>query len=183
MPMNNLFLYRLALVAGKMALLLINLVQPIWSVVHPLLWVILGGYCLLILAGQSWPISPLNQVHQSRWMLLVDLLVWGAFFAALQGVTNPLIWCLLIPAVLSALSQGVSFTWFIAVLANALYGVLWWLSPHLIEHSDQGAMMQQHITGMWLGFMAVSVLLNWVTTTLMQRLAAKIRALLQYEKP
>lgn len=182
MPMNNLFLYRLAMVSGQVTLLSVNQFQTIWSSVPAVIWWACGAYFILIMCLSCGPWERLAHAQQSRWMLLVDLLLWGGFFAAVQGVSNPLIWCLLLPAVLSALSQSVGFTWLLTASANALYGLLWWGSPKLIDHADHDPSMQQHITGMWLGFMAVSVLLTWVTTALMQRLAQKNEALRRYEQ-
>lgn len=176
--MNKLFLYRLMLITGQLLLLVANVIWPMWPQVGWSLWLICGVYLLLVLVVQSWQ----PQVHLNRAMIGVDLLLWGLYFYHLQGVSNPLIWCLLIPAVLSALSQGVRFTWLVTALANSLYLLLWWVSGDSELHRGHGEVMQQHVTGMWLGFIAVSMLLTWVTTQLMQRIRQKNAAIIAYEK-
>ncbi|MCX7553009.1 HAMP domain-containing sensor histidine kinase [Marinicella sp. S1101] len=184
--MNKLFIYRLTLIVAQLCLLLVNHIWSFWADMGWQVWVLCGSYLVLTLVLQI----ATAKYHQNRYMLMVDLLHWSGFFYFLGGVTNPLIWCLLIPSVLSALSQSVKFTWLISLLANLAYGLLWWLGADSMDvvfggaHGEHihGNMMQQHITGMWLGFIAVSVLLTWVTTTLMQRLNAKNQTLLDYEK-
>lgn len=184
--MNKLFAYRLTLIVAQLCLLMVNHIWPFWADMGWQVWLLCGSYLLLTMV--LWLVAV--KYHQNRGMLVVDLLHWSGFFYLLGGVTNPLIWCLLIPSVLSALSQSVPFTWLISLLANLAYGLLWWLgadSMGVVSGGAHGAhihgnMMQQHITGMWLGFIAVSVLLTWVTTTLMQRLNVKNQTLLDYEK-
>ncbi len=176
--MNKLFLYRLILITGQLLLLVVNVIWPIWPHVGWSLWLVCGLYLVLVLALQNWQ----PQVHLSRTMIGLDLLLWGLYFYHLDGVSNPLIWCLLIPAVLSALSQNVKFTWLVTAMANLLYLILWWISSDSELHQGHGQMMQQHVTGMWLGFIAVSVLLTWVTTQLMLRIRQKNAAIIAYEK-
>ncbi len=177
--MNNLFKYRLILIIGQLCLLAANQLWPFWLGVDPEVWLICALYLVAIVVLQI----TYSQAHQSRFMVALDLFLWAGYFYFLDGVSNPLIWCLLIPSVLSALSQSVPFTWLVTLLANGLYLSLWALTAQSTgQHSMHDTMMQKHITGMWLGFIAVSVLLTWVTTTLMQRINNKNKALLTFEK-
>ncbi|MFC3194528.1 ATP-binding protein [Marinicella sediminis] len=157
---------------------MINQWQAFWPQGHFILWLVCATYLLLqpviLLINASWQRSP--------WLLVTDLLVWGLFFAVLGGVSNPLIWCLLLPSVLSALSQTPGFTWCLTVLANLVYGGLWKLAAHHSVNHHHDTMMAEHITGMWLGFVGVSLLMTWVTTTLMRRIHEKNAALLALEK-
>ncbi len=180
--MNNLFFYRLAIITGQVALMIVNVFWPLWSPVNVILWLACVGYFSTLIFVQIGLKNQSDEVHQKSSFLLLDLLMWGLFFYFLNGVSNPLIWCLLIPSVLSALSQQVSFTWLLTLLANVTYLLLWWLTPAESIHAGHGDSMQQHITGMWLGFIAVSFLLTWATTTLMQRLDAKNESIINFEK-
>lgn len=176
--MNHLFQFRLSLILAQLLLLMVNLKWPIWSNVSHYLLAICLLYLLLIIVLQ-W----LNcEQHQKAYMVLVDLLLWAVFFAFLDGVSNPLIWCLLIPTVLSSLSQSPSFTWLLTLCSNLVYLWLWYLGIHEAQHPGHGPMMANHIVGMWLGFIMVSLLLTWATTTLMNRIKAKNQSLIQLEQ-
>jgi two-component system sensor histidine kinase RegB len=176
--MNQLFLFRLIITMAQLALLVVNHWLKFWPDVGPLVWLLCGAY-LVIQGLMQWQVA---HWHRSRILLLVDLLAWAVFFVFLGGVSNPLIWCLLLPVVLSALSQSSGFTWLLTGLSNAVYGWLWWMAAHQPVTGHHSAMMAEHLTGMWLGFIAISGLLSWVTTTLMNRIHAKNRALLAMEK-
>jgi two-component system sensor histidine kinase RegB len=176
--MNHLFLFRLSLILGQSILLIVNEIWVIWPVTSRYLWLVCVIYLLLIVSLQ-W-VKP--KLHQSRSMILIDLLLWGAFFAFLDGVSNPLIWCLLIPTVLASLSQSPVFTWLMTWMSNLVYLALWNLNANDLSHDGHGAMMENHIIGMWLGFIAISLLLTWVTTTLMNRIKSKNLALIAIEQ-
>ncbi len=176
--MNQLFQFRLSLILGLLLLLAINNIWPIWPQVSLWLSVFCCLYLLLTVVSQWWQ----PQWHQNPMMIVVDLLLWSVFFACLQGVSNPLIWCLLIPTVLASLSQSTSFTWLVTLASNLVYLWLWYLGVHDVSDQHHGSMMANHITGMWLGFIFVSFLLSWATTRLMYRIKVKNLALLKFEQ-
>jgi len=176
--MNHLFQFRLSLILGQLLLLMINAKWSIWPDVSPYL-VVIGVLYLLLIIVLQWVD---NAQHQYAYMVLVDLLLWAAFFAFLDGVGNPLIWCLLIPTVLASLSQSPLFTWLVTLCSNLVYLWLWYIGVHQSAHHNHDTMMANHIVGMWLGFIIVSLLLTWATTTLMNRIKAKNNSLIRLEQ-
>ena len=166
------------MILGQLLLLASNYKWRIWPDVSMYLWMICLGYLIFIVL-----LNKINSAaHQHAAMLFIDLLLWAAFFAFLDGVSNPLIWCLLLPALLASLSQSPAFTWVMTILSNLLYLGLWKLGVHEQSLGVHGAMMSNHIMGMWLGFIVISLLLTWVTTTLMVRLKNKNQALIAIEQ-
>lgn len=176
--MNHLFQFRLLLILSQLVLLLVNEKWVLLSMTDGKLWLVCLFYLLLVVILQ-W-LKP--KFHQSRGMIFIDLMLWAAFFALLDGVSNPLIWCLLIPTVLACLSQSPAFTWLVTWLANLIYLGLWYLSSHAMSHEGHGVMLENHIFGMWLGFIAISLLITWVTTTLMIRIKSQNQTLITIEK-
>lgn len=176
--MKQIYIFRLSLVLGQLMLLLLNQQWQFWPQISH--YLVLA--CLTYLLAINWIFWFKRQWHQSPYMILMDLLLWAAFFAFLDGVSNPLIWCLLLPTVLSSLSQKPVFTWFITVLSNLVYMWLWSLGVHVSSHGHHGAMMANHINGMWFGFVVISLLLTWVTTTLMNRIRKQNKAMIAIEQ-
>lgn len=176
--MKQIYIFRLSLVLGQLMLLLLNQQWQFWPQISH--YLVLA--CLTYLLAINWIFWFKRQWQQSPYMILMDLLLWAAFFAFLDGVSNPLIWCLLLPTVLSSLSQKPVFTWFITVLSNLVYMWLWSLGVHVSSHGHHGAMMANHINGMWLGFVVISLLLTWVTTTLMNRIRKQNKAMIAIEQ-
>ena len=176
--MNHLFKFRVSLISSQLLLLLINSQWLIWPDVSNYLMLFCFGYLLFVIAIQ-WHDS---QHQQKSFMVVVDLMLWAVFFAFLDGVSNPLIWCLLIPTVLAALSQSTAFTWLMTFCSNMVYLWLWYMGNNSAEHQHHNTMMANHVLGMWLGFIVVSLLLTWVTTTLMNRIKVKNESLLKFEQ-
>jgi two-component system sensor histidine kinase RegB len=176
--MSHLLLFRLIITTAQLLLLTVN--QWFLSVYQPApwLWLVCGGYLLVLLVLQ-WRTA---ERLRSRWLLVCDLGLWAVFLSQSGGVSSPIIWCLLLPSVLSALSQSMRFTWLLTVLANLVYGCLWRFNTEQPMAGHHGEMMAEHITGMWLGFIATSVILTWVTTALMHRIQQKNEALRALEK-
>jgi two-component system sensor histidine kinase RegB len=176
--MNHLFKFRVLLIISQLLLLLINSKWSIWPDVSNDLLLICFGYLLFVIVLQWHD----GQHQQQPFMVVVDLMLWAVFFAFLDGVSNPLIWCLLIPTVLAALSQSTAFTWLMTLCSNMVYLWLWYMGNNPTEHHLHNSIMANHVLGMWLGFIVVSLLLTWVTTTLMNRIKAKNQSLLKFEQ-
>ncbi|KAA3638711.1 MAG: sensor histidine kinase [Proteobacteria bacterium] len=119
----------------------------------------------------------------SKSLLVVDLAAWIVFFALLDGVSNPLIWCLMLPIMLAGLSQSIGFTWIMTLLSNLSYVVLWVLTPMPDTGMHNGhEPFNAHVLGMWVGFVLISNLLTYITTQLMKTIHDKNRQLLAIEQ-
>ena len=175
--MNSLFSYRLIVAIGLMAILLLNTQFDFWTSSTHWGW-------LLALVYLTW--ICLNRLltekgHEKGLPIWIDLIVWSVFFALNQGVSNPLIWCLLLPPLVAAIKQSQLFSWMTTLGANVAY-LLWWYLQDQINPHGHHQMMQSHVVGMWLGFIAISLMLTWVVTTLMAQLRQKNEAILTLQQ-
>ncbi len=136
-------------------------------------------YLLLVMVSYFW----LPRHALSKWQLLLDLAVWIAFFALLNGISNPLIWCLMLPILLAGLSQSIGFTWLMALLSNLSYVLLWFITPKSADAIHAGhEPFNAHVIGMWVGFVLISLLISYITTRLMQVIHRKNRQLVAIEQ-
>jgi len=175
---NQLLIFRTLTAIGQLSLLWLG----DWlgfSIENAWVWLVPVVYILLVYSGHFWLLGK----RRSMWLLLIDLLVWVVFFALLNGISNPLIWCLMLPIMLSGISQSIGFTWLMSLLSNLSYVLLWTITP-----SSQAGMhpghetFNAHVLGMWVGFVLISNLLSYITTQLMQTIHDKNRQLLQIEQ-
>lgn len=178
MMLNQLLIFRTLTALGQLGLL--------WAghwfgfaIDNNGVWLAPISYLVLVYAGHFW----WPNMHQSKWLLLIDLAAWIVFFALLNGISNPLIWCLMLPIMLSGISQSIVFTWFMTLLSNLSYVLLWGLTPMANSGMHQGhETFNAHVLGMWVGFVLISNLLSYITTQLMKTIHDKNRQLLAIEQ-
>ncbi len=175
--MNSLFSYRLTTVFGLLAVLTLNALFDFWA--GPKLWAWILAVTYLLWIGITRLLS--NRAHDRGHHVFIDLLFWSLFFGISEGVSNPLIWCLLLPPLVAAIKQSTHFAWITTFSANLAYLLLWYFQDHINPHAHHH-MLQSHVFGMWLGFIAVSLMLTWVITTLMSQLRTKNEAILSLQQ-
>lgn len=111
--------------------------------------------------------------------LCIDLLAFAALLYFSGGATNPLVFMLLLPVVLSALLLTRKAVLAIAALAILLYSVLM-LQFVPLELGDAERAATLHLSGMWLTFVVSAAMLAWfvmrTTDTLRRRDAELARA-------
>ncbi len=176
--LNQLLIFRTLTALGQLALL--------WAgewfglaVEISLVWWVPVIYLVLLYANHFS--KPNN--GQSKWLLVVDLLEWILFFYLLNGISNPLIWCLMLPIMLSGISQSIAFTWLMTLFSNLSYVLLWAVMPMANTDMHQGhEVFNAHVFGMWVGFVLISNLLSFITTQLMKTIFDKNRQLLAIEQ-
>ena len=122
------------------------------------LWVVWAVYF-----GSLWLDAKWNDGPPA---LLLDLLLWLLIFMALGGGSHPLIWTMLVPVVIAALRFTRGLAWMICALDSAIYVILWLTSQN--HNHNHGALFEQHVVGMWFGFIVVSLALTWLVTHLMR---------------
>lgn len=176
--LNQLLIFRSLTGLGQLILLWLG----DWlgfSIENPWVWLVPVVYVLLVYGGHFWLLAK----HRGKWLLLIDLLVWVVFFAILNGISNPLIWCLMLPIMLSGISQSIGFTWVMTLLSNLSYVVLWALTPMTNSgmHSAHEP-FNAHVLGMWVGFVLISSLLTYITTQMMKTIHDKNHQLLTIEQ-
>lgn len=102
--------------------------------------------------------------------LCVDLAVLAILLYLSGGAANPLIFFLLVPVAVAALSLPASLTAVIAFLAVALYTLLMWhFLPLAVADAERAARL--HLTGMWLTFVVSTAMIAWFVA----RMTASIR--------
>lgn len=175
---KQLLTFRLLTAVGQLGLLFAGHWLG-FAVDKPWVWWVPLVYLLLVMASYFW----LPRRAPSKWQLLLDLVVWIAFFALLNGISNPLIWCLMLPILLAGLSQSIGFTWLMALLSNLSYVLLWFITPNSADSMHTGhEPFNAHVIGMWVGFVLISLLISYITTRLMQVIHRKNRQLVAIEQ-
>lgn len=98
--------------------------------------------------------------------LVADAVLYGALFYQAGGASNPFIFMLLVPLIISAATLPWRYTWLIAALVIAIYSSLlqhylplW--SARTIHQHQLPALFNLHITGMWLSFLLTALLIGW----------------------
>lgn len=115
--------------------------------------------------------------------LCIDLLAFASLLYFSGGATNPLVFMLLLPVVLSALLLSRGAVLVIAALAILLYSLLM-VKFVPLELGDARRAATLHLSGMWLTFVVSAAMLAWfvmrTTDALRRRDAELARAREQY---
>lgn len=120
--------------------------------------------------------------------LLVDVLELFFFIYLTGGASNPFAWFLLIPILVSATLLSMRKTWMLTASCLILYSLLYFLhesqmgsADHTMSQHMHGE-FNQHIIGMWLGFMVIAVLMAWVIGTLVAGIQKREQQLMQAQQ-
>lgn len=108
--------------------------------------------------------------------LAADLLAWGAFLYFGGGVTNPAISLLLPLVAVGAAVLSAREAWALAVLAVAIYSLLWQFH-HPVHLADADLAMYWHLAGMWLTFAVSAATVVWFVSRLNAALSRREHAL------
>lgn len=93
--------------------------------------------------------------------LLVDIFILTMLFKYSEGGANPFVSLYLIPLTISAITLPAIFTWLLATITIACYGLLVWVINPMNEHSSHAQNFELHVTGMWLGFVISAILVSF----------------------
>ncbi|WP_432697616.1 ATP-binding protein [Marinobacterium sp. YM272] len=110
----------------------------------------------------QWPVTETELFSQ----LCADAILYGALIYQTGGATNPFIFLLLIPLLISAATLSWRFTWLMAVIVVLFYSSLLRyylpvLPPKTEHHFSLAALFDLHIIGMWLNFLLTVLLITW----------------------
>lgn len=116
-----------------------------------------------------WPVTEPELFSQ----LCADAVLYGALIYQTGGATNPFIFLLLMPLLISAATLPWRYTWLMALLVILLYSSLlhYYLPvlPPTTAHSHSlNALFDLHITGMWLNFLFTVLLITWFIVRMQQ---------------
>ncbi len=93
--------------------------------------------------------------------ILVDIIILTILFKYSEGGSNPFVSLYLIPLTISAITLPAIFTWLLATITIACYGLLVWVFNPMNEHSSHAHNFELHVTGMWLGFVISAILVSF----------------------
>ena len=148
----------------------------------PNLW--LTGLCLVALISLN--IMTYIRLH-SRWPVLdaeffaqlcADVVIYAALLYQFGGASNPFIFVLLIPLIITATTLPKRFTLLMALIVGALYSSLMFNFLPLLDFSASHQhtlvqLFQQHITGLWISFLltvgVISIYVVQMRNALMER--------------
>jgi two-component system sensor histidine kinase RegB len=111
--------------------------------------------------------------------LLVDLLALTSILYYAGGASNPFVYLLVLPMIISAAALPQTYTWVIAGLSAVSYTLLmlWRVEvPEFINMHTKSA-MDLHAAGMWLGFVVLSVLIATFVAAMAQTVRERDRYL------
>ena len=128
----------------------------------PDLW--MTGLCLMAMVllnlmtylrlHSTWPVLDAEFFAQ----LCADVVIYAALLFQFGGASNPFVFVLLIPLIISATTLPKRFTLFMAMIVAAIYTSLMFNHLPLLDFSASHQhtlvmLFQQHISGLWISFL------------------------------
>jgi two-component system, sensor histidine kinase RegB len=177
------FLLRNALIAG--ALLLVYYVTPS-NHTYPIFYITVILICFLAfnLFTGWWLFSKKIITNRTLlWQLAIDIVAFTGVLYFTGGASNPFGWFYLVPIFIAATLLPGRAAWLITALSMLGYTVLMFFyhpienaSPHSM-HMQHNSGFQQHILGMWLGYMVTAILVAYVVARMANSLREQDRHL------
>ena len=176
----TLFWLRNFLIIGQIVVWLMN--KYIWKSDYPNVVLIVIGVYFLINMFFWFKNSPFEEkntfIH-----LLIDVLELSIFFYLAGGATNPFTWFFLIPIIFSTTVLQQQYTWTLTALSILSYSLLIKffkpVSASLNGHQLHSSSFGEHLIGMWVGFIVISILIACVFVGFIKRLREKDQLLMK----
>lgn len=162
------------------ALYLLGAQMAVWPLVLTLGVTALVNLFTYARLHSPWPVTEPELFSQ----LCADAVLYGALIYQTGGATNPFIFMLLIPLLISAATLGWRYTTLMALLVVLLYSsLLHYYLPLLQPQSDHShslaALIDLHVTGMWLNFLFTTLLITWFIVRMQQIMRRQERRLIR----
>lgn len=116
--------------------------------------------------------------------LMIEIISFSLILYFAGGATNPLTFFYLIPLAIAATVIPGRYTWTLTLITVVLYSLLLeYYIPlsyqmHDHQHMQSGDnQFNQHVLGMWFGFLVSALLVTWFITYLAQELKARDKAI------
>jgi len=146
---------------------------------RPPLLLILG-----LLAGwnlYSW-LQSMNTLRSGEWyffiQLFIDVLALSAILYFTGGATNPFIWLFLLPIIIAATTLPALQIWILALVTITAYSLLMhYYLPLEYVHPNRDSDFNQHIFGMWFGFIFSAVTVAYFISGMAKNLRQRDRRL------
>lgn len=197
---NLVWLFRLrnVVIVTQLSLILISFYGLSVDLPIQQMWLIIIAVCVINL--YTWmrlktreTVSELEIFFQ----IILDVLAFSCLLYLTGGATNPIIWVLLLPVILTAIMLPQSYTWHMVILTCCIYTILIGyniplpsIEPHLPDiglvsiemqhylHNMQGEKyFNLHIFGMWVGFIVSAGLIAFFVAELSKTLKERERTL------
>ena len=180
----TLFWLRNSLIIGQLLVWLMN--KYIWNTSYPNIVLLLIGFFFVInifsRKGSKYFKEKYLFIH-----LLIDVFELSIFFYLTGGATNPFTWFLLIPIIFSATVLKQKYTWILTIISILSYSLLikffqpvsMSMDMLMSGHQHQSNTFGQHLIGMWVGFIVISILIAWVLVGLIKNIRRKDQLLMQ----
>ena len=183
---NTFFWLRNFLILGQV--LLWVMASTIWNIDYPSKVLVLTGFYFAMNLF-SWMFRSDFTDRQIFINLLIDVTELSFFFYLTGGASNPFTWFLIVPIIFSVTVLAQKYTWIITGYSILCYTLLIkFFKPVAMSMGDMQGMnhnmdhstsFSQHLVGMWLGFIVLSVLISWVISGLMKNIRRKEKQLLE----
>ncbi len=123
-----------------------------------------------------------NNASNNEWyffiQLVIDVLALSAVLYLTGGATNPFTWLFLLPIVIAATTLPALQIWTLALVTIAAYSLLMrYYLPLDYAHPDPDSDFNQHIFGMWFGFMFSAVTVAYFISGMAKNLRQRDRRL------
>lgn len=153
------------------AVFMLHLSLDVWLLSSTLIALALLNLMTYARLHSHWPVTELEFFSQ----LCADVVLYGCLLYQSGGATNPFIFMLLIPLLVSAATLHIRFTLLMAAMLVVLYtSLLRHYIPVLsLEQGHQHRIFDlydMHITGMWINFLLTVLLISWFIVRMQQSL-------------
>lgn len=161
-----------------LAIYLVGADINVWLISATLAMMVLINVFTYARLHSHWPVTETELFSQ----LCADAILYGALIYQTGGATNPFIFLLLIPLLISAATLSWRFTWLMAVIVVLFYSSLLRyylpvLPPKTEHHFSLAALFDLHIIGMWLNFLLTVLLITWFLVRMQQTMRYQERRL------
>lgn len=109
-----------------------------------------------------WPVTEPEFFTQ----LIADMALYGALLFQMGGATNPFIFLLLVPLIISSATLSKRYVWLVSLMVVAIYSsLLIYYEPLIrLEDSHQHRIMELfdiHVIGMWVNFLLTVMVVTY----------------------
>lgn len=137
------------------------------------------GACLAVLAllnlvtyarlFSPWPVTEPEFFTQ----LIADMALYGAILFQMGGATNPFVFLLLIPVIISTATLSRGYVWLVSAMVVTIYSsLLFYYTPLVsLEDNHQHRVMELfdlHIIGMWINFLLTVMVVTYFIVRMRQ---------------
>ncbi|MBR9827916.1 MAG: HAMP domain-containing histidine kinase [Oceanospirillales bacterium] len=162
------------------ALFALHMALDVWLLGSVLAALLLLNLMTFARLHSALPVTDLELFSQ----LCADVVLYGCLLYQAGGATNPFIFTLLVPLLITAATLPTRFTLLMALMVVSLYSILLrhfipLISPDAGHQHSLLNLFDLHITGMWVNFLFTVLLVTWFINRMQQSLHTQTATLQQ----